>query len=400
MGIRKIGILPRLFAAIVIGALVGAFAPAWTIRALNTFSGVFGQYIKFIVPFIILGLVTPAIADTGRNAGKILLVTMGVAYASTLFAGYLAFAASSELLPRIVSGGLESGVAASNYSAYFKLPIPPVMDVVTALVVAFMFGLAIVSIKGETLYRFFSEMREAVMLTVVKTMVPVLPFFILAVIADLAASGKLKIVGSSCARIMFSAFAVTVFLLLVQYAVAGIVARRNPIKALWTQLPAYLTGFGCCSSAATIPVNLRQTKLNGVSDDTADLVIPLCANVHLAGSMSNMVFYTAGVLVLLGEPLSIAAYTEFILMISVIAVASPGIPGGVVLASASIAEAALGLSPERYSLVIAMYLALDGMGTACNLTGDGAIAIVVDRFRKVAERPESKKGKSDDGKGQ
>ena len=180
--------------------------------------------------------------------------------------------------------------------------------------------------------------------------------------------------------IMVTAFCVTTFVLLIQYVVAGAIAGCNPFKALWNMLPAYLTGWGCCSSAATLPVTLRQTRKNGVSDKITDLVIPLCSNVHLAGSMANMVVYTAGFIVLGGGTISFGNYAEFMFMLSIIAVASPGIPGGVVLASATIAETVLGFTPERYALVIATYMALDGMGTACNLTGDGAIALIVDRL--------------------
>ena len=194
-------------------------------------------------------------------------------------------------------------------------------------------------------------------------------------------SGRLALVGGGCLKIMGVALATTTVVLIVQFTIAGIVTRRNPLKALWTMLPAYLTGWGCCSSAATIPYTLAQTRKNGVSEETADLVIPLCANVHLAGSMANMVIYAAGLTVLAGGSLPFGAYTEYILMVSVTAVASPGVPGGVVLACASIAEAALGFSPERYAIMIAVYMALDGMGTACNLTGDGAIAMLVDKFR-------------------
>ena len=204
--------------------------------------------------------------------------------------------------------------------------------------------------------------------------------------ADLTASGKFAAVGGGCVKIMLMALAVTTAVLLIQYLVAGVIARRDPLRALWTMLPAYLVGWGCCSSAATLPYTLRQTKKNGVSSETADLVIPLCANVHLAGSMANMVVYAAGLLLLMGETATFGAFTEYILMISVIAVASPGVPGGVVLASAAVAEAALGFTPERYAIMIAVYMALDGMGTACNLTGDGAIALIVDRLRRGGQK--------------
>ena len=378
---KKIGILPRLFIAIALGAVIGLYAPAWAMRSLNCFRDTFGQFIKFFVPFIIIGLVTPAIADTGRTAGRTLLVTMGIAYASTLFAGYFAYGVSCGVFPLIMSGGLQDA-ATRAFPAYFSLKIPPLMDVTTALAVAFLVGLGIVASKAETLERASHELRDIVARALETVFVPLLPFYVLATMADLTGSGRLALVGGGCLKIMGVALATTTAVLVVQFTVAGIVARRNPFKALWTMLPAYLTGWGCCSSAATIPYTLAQTRKNGVSEETADLVIPLCANVHLAGSMANMVIYAAGLAVLAGDALPIGAYTEYILMVSITAVASPGVPGGVVLACASVAEAALGFSAERYAIMIAVYMALDGMGTACNLTGDGAIALLVDKFRK------------------
>ena len=380
---KKIGLLPKLFIAIAIGIAIGWLSPDWVIRSTNCFRDLFGQFIKFFVPFIIVGLVTPAIADTGKSAGKMLLMTMCIAYASTLFAGYFAYGVSCGVFPSIMSSGaLGDTAAVKTFPAFFSLKIPPLMDVTTALATSFMLGLGIIAVKGEVLVRAASELREVVTLTIAKAFVPFLPAYVLSVMADLTASGKLSAVGGGAVKIMALALATTTSVLVIQYVIAGLIARKNPFRALGTMLPAYLTGWGCCSSAATIPYTLAQTKKNGVSDETADLVIPLCSNVHLSGSMANMVVYAAGLMVLAGEALPIGSFTEYILMISVIAVASPGVPGGVVLASASVAEAALGFSPERYAIMIALYMALDGMGTAVNLTGDGAIALIVDRFRK------------------
>ena len=378
---NKFGLIGKLLLAMIIGAGVGAFAPACVIRALNSFGGTFGQFIKFVVPFIIVGLVTPAIAETGRSAGRLLLLTMGIAYASTLFAGVFALSVSSVVFPAVMGGNLGAMSGVQEFPAYFVIKIPPVMDVTTALTTAFIFGLGMEAAKAEPLRKAFNSLRDLVSITIQKAVSPLLPLYILVVVADLTASGRLLVIGGQCLKIMGLAMATTTAILLIQYLAAGIVSGRNPFKALWTMLPAYMTGWGCCSSAATIPVSLRQVRANGVSGETADLVVPLCANVHLAGSMANMVVYTAGFLVLAGQPIGWGSYAEFILMVSIVAVASPGIPGGVVLASAAIAEAALGFTPERYALVIATYMALDGMGTACNLTGDGAIALVVDRFR-------------------
>ncbi len=382
----KIGVLPKLFIALALGAAIGLFAPDWVMRTLNCFRSSFGQFIKFFVPFIIIGLVTPAIADTGRAAGRMLLATMGIAYASTLFAGYFAYGVSCGIFPAIISGGLQEA-ATRTFPAYFTLKIPPLMDVTTALAAAFLVGLGIITSKAQVLERAAHELRDIVSRALETVFVPLLPLYVLATMADLTGSGRLSLVGGGCLKIMGVALATTTAVLLVQFSLAGIVARRNPFKALWTMLPAYLTGWGCCSSAATIPYTLAQTRKNGVSAETADLVIPLCSNVHLAGSMTNMVVYAAGLAVLAGEALPFGAFTEYILMVSVTAVASPGVPGGVVLACASVAEAALGFSAERYAIMIALYMALDGMGTACNLTGDGAIAIVVDKFRSRSASP-------------
>ena len=383
----KIGIVGKLLIAMAVGAVAGCFSPDWVIRSLNSFGSTFGQFIKFFVPFIVIGLVTPAIAETGKGAGKLLLVTMGIAYVSTLCAGSFAFGIVRFAFPRILeSGALGSLASVRSFPAYFTLEIPPLMGVTTALATAFIFGLAMVATDSPYLRNTFNEIRSAVTLTIQKAFLPLLPFYILVVIADLTASGKLAVVGGGCVKIMVTAFCTTTAVLLIQYTVAGLIARRNPFKAFLNMLPAYLTGWGCCSSAATLPVTLRQTRKNGVSEKITDLVIPLCSNVHLAGSMSNMIVYTAGFIVLGGGAISLGHYIEFMFMLSIIAVASPGIPGGVVLASAAIAETALGFTPERYALVIATYMALDGMGTACNLTGDGAIALIVDRFSGAREQ--------------
>ena len=376
----KIGIVGKLFIARAIGAAIGCFAPAPVIRVLNSIGGTFGEFIKFFVPFIVLGLVTPAIAETGKGAGKLLLATKVLAYISTLFAGGLAFGVSEFAFPKILGKTMTTVGGVKDFPAYFVLGIPPLMDITTALVTAFVFGMSMVAIDMPYVRNAFNEMRNAVSLTIRSFVLPFLPVYILTVVADLAASGRLTIIGGDCLKIMTVAFFVSVAILIVQYGVAGLIAGRNPFRLICNMLPAYLTGWGCCSSAATLPVTLRQTRKNGVSAKITDLVIPLCSNVHLAGSMSNMIVYTAGFIVLSGGSLSFGQYAEFMFLLSVIAVASPGIPGGVVLASGAIAESVLGFTPERYALVIATYMALDGMGTACNLTGDGAIAVIMDRF--------------------
>ena len=378
----KIGLLGKIAIAIVLGIAAGFLLPGCCIRALNTFRDIFGQLIRFFVPLIVIGLVTPAIADTGRSAGRMLLMTMAIATISTIFAGYYSYFMSVNVLGRLIGGGTVATVAAGkDFPTYFHIGIPPLADIVTSLVLSFLVGLGIVATKAERLAALFSEFRDIVGYGIEKAVVPFLPLYVLSVVGDITACGKLASVAGPAVKIMICCICFTTILLLIQYAVAGLIAKRNPLKALWTMLPAYLTGWGCCSSAATIPVTLRQTLANGVSRETADLVIPLCSSVHLAGSMCNMVAYAAGVIFMFSETPDLLHFTPYIFMLSVVAIASPGVPGGVVLASAAIVESTLGFTPERYALIVAMYMALDGMGTACNLTGDGAIAIVVDRMR-------------------
>jgi len=315
-----------------------------------------------------------------------LLLTIGIAWVSTVLTGYFAYVVSGAVFPRILSGTLNEAAVTKAFPAYFTLTIPPIMDIFTALVTSLVIGFGTIATGSETLQKAANELRDVVMVTLKNAFVPFLPVYVLTVMADLTASGKLVAVGGSCVKIMALATLTTTAVLLIQFGIAGLVARKNPLKALWNMLPAYLTGWGCCSSAATIPYTLAQTKKNGVSDETAALVIPLCSNVHMAGSMANMVVYAAGLLVLMGQGLDFASFTEYILLISIIAVASPGVPGGIVLASQAVAESALGFTPERYAIMIAIYLALDGMGTACNLTGDCALAMIVDKFKGKKDR--------------
>ena len=383
---KKIGLLPKLFIAIAIGIVVGWISPDWVIRLTNCFRDTFGQFIKFIVPFIILGLVAPAIIDTGRSAGRMLLMTIGLAWVSTVVFGYFAYGVSVTVFPKIISGALGDTAAVKMFPAFFALQIPPVMDVVTALVTSLIIGFGAIVTGAEILAKGADELRKVVLLTLKNAFVPFLPAYILTVMADLTASGKLSAVGGSSVKIMVVACVTANAVVVIQFLVAGAIARKNPFRCLWNMVPAYLTGWGCCSSAATSPYTLAQTKRNGVSDETAELVVPLCANVHLSGSMANMVVYAVGFMVLAHEPLNLGAFTEYVLMISVVAVASPGVPGGMVLACASIAEQALGFTSDRYALMIAVYMALDGMGTAANLTGDGAIALIVDRVRRHLRR--------------
>ena len=377
----QLGLLSRIVLAIVLGVALGHFAPASAVRATNTFSSIFDQLIKFIVPLIIIGFVTPAIAETGRGAGRLLLLTVGIAYASTLISGVMGYMASTALFPGLVDvAHAAPDTAAREFPPFFKVAIPPLADVMSALVFAFICGLGIVTTGAQVLKSAAIEFRDIVKKAVSKVIVPLLPLYIFAIFLDMTAAGMAVVVIRTFAAVIAITFALTLILLLLQFAVAALVAHCNPLRKLWGMFPAYMTAMGTSSSAATIPVTLRQTIANGVRPSTANFVIPLCATVHLAGSMIKLVCFTVALLLIAGKTPALVPFLGFIALTGITMVAAPGVPGGAVMAAVGLIASFFSFSPAEQGLIIALYVSTDGFGTACNITGDGAIALIVDRI--------------------
>lgn len=387
----KLGLFGKILIAIVGGALLGLllgqpYAPChWGLTAVNAFSDIFGQILKFIVPLIILGLVTPAIAEMGGGAGKMLIATVLTAYGSTVFAGYLSYFGSAAVFPSILGDALKHLDKIEKVEPLLK--IPPIMPVMTALVLSFMLGLGIVFTQSATLRNGFNELRTIVSKTIEKVILPVLPFYIMSMIAKMGAAGHLAAFGVIALKIIGMSILLTVLLLLIQYGAAAFLARRNPLTVFWNMLPAYFTALTICSSAATIPVTMRCVRKNDVREDTTAFVVPLCATIHLAGSMVKVVSCAVAFMVLAGRPLDIGLFSTFIFMMAITAVAAPGVAGGVITSSQGLLLSVLLFSPEEVGLLTTVYLAMDGLGTACNVTGDGAIALAIDRFFGQRTRP-------------
>ena len=387
----RFGLLSRVVLAIVLGIVLGLFVPAPFVRGVNTVTALIGQFIKFLVPLIIVGLVAPAIADTGRGAGKLLLATVAIAYGSTLFAGFLGYFVSVAAFPSLVSTGAGQAVddAAREFQPYVQLSIPPLMDVMSALVFSFMAGLGMVFSECDTLKRVFSDFRVIVVRTISGVLVPLLPLFIFGIFLDMTAAGKAGRVLVDFAAIIAVFSALTLVVIVIQYCVAGVVAGKNPFKAMWKMLPAYMTALGTSSSAATIPVTREQTLANGVSREIADFTIPLCATVHLAGSTVKIVSCSVALLLVAGRgaEINLATFAGFIAMVGIVMIAAPGVPGGAVMAAIGLLESMLGFDHAQIALMIALYLSTDSIGTACNIAGDGAIAIVVDKMFGSSRKP-------------
>ncbi len=380
------GLFVRILIAIVFGVVLGLVLPDFGVRMLKTFNVLFAQILKFIVPLLILGLVIPAIADVGRGAGKMLLAVMALSYGSTVAAGFFAYGAGSLLLPHYLQAGVfEATGNGREFLPFFELKIPPVCDVLTALAISFMVGIGIVFTGADSLKRVVGEFGSIVKLTILRVVIPGLPIYILTMISEMTASGKLAATAGVMFKVIGTGWGLTIVFLVLLYIAAGVVAARNPFVCLWRMLPAYLTGLSIASSSAVIPVTLDCCEKNGISKNVRDFVVPLCANVHMAGSAIKLLTSTYAISILYGFDLPLSAVANFVCMMAVAAVAAPGVMGGVLMASVGLVESILGFTQEQTALMMTIYLALDGYGPAANVTGDGAVALALDRFFGKAE---------------
>ena len=378
----KLSLFVKVLIAIVTGALLGLIAPEVLVRIFKTFNVLFAQLLKFIVPLLVLGLVTPAIANVGRGAGKMLLFVIGIAYLSTICAGFFSHLCASNLFPFYLTEGELSAeaISAKEFAPYFDLKIPPVCDIMTALVLSFMLGVGIIFTNSIKLKGAFDEFGAIIKLTIEKAIIPFLPFYIFTMICEMSARGVISVVLGTGAKVILTGVVLSIIWLVIQYCIAGAVAGKNPFKCLWNMVPAYLTAFSICSSSAVIPVTSSCAKKNGLDDSIVDFTIPLCSTVHMCGSTIKLAVSSIAVAYIFGEPLPFIVYLHFVLMQGIAAVAAPGVMGGVLMASVGLLESIMGFSPEQTALVMTLYLALDGYGPACNVTGDGAIALVVNKI--------------------
>ena len=381
---KKLGLLPRLIVGLIAGIIVGKIGFIPLLRIMLTFNGLFGNFLQFVIPLIILGFVAPGIGDLGKKAGKLLAVTTVLAYGSTIVSGSLAFFTNSILLKKILPAGAAlaegSHPEAGLLSGYLTVDMPPIMGVMTALLMAFTLGIGIAIVEGTTIKNFMNEVQTIVEKIITNIIIPFLPLYIAGIFANMTYAGEIIRIMSVFAKVFGIIIVLHFVILLIQYTIAGTLAGANPILLIRKMLPAYFTAIGTQSSAATIPVTLNQTKENGVNEGIADFTIPLCATIHLSGSTITLVSCSMAVMMLNGMSVTFSGMFGFILMLGVTMVAAPGVPGGAVMAALGLLESMLGFSPELTSLMIALYLTQDSFGTACNVTGDGAIAIIVNKF--------------------
>ena len=377
-------LLIRILIAIALGIAAGFVLPEWAARLFATFNSIFSSFLNFVIPLLIVAFIAPAIADIGRRAGAMLGVTVAIAYAMTFGSGMLAYFTAELTFPSLIGETTAAPETISGMAPkpFFTLAIEPLMTVTSSLVLAFVLGVgcAVLSSSAEKLKEVINDFRNVINLIIGRIIVPLLPLYIFGIFLSMTMEGAVAPVLMTFVKIIAVIFALHVAVLVIQYLIAAMFSGYNPFKALWTMLPAYMTALGTQSSAATIPVTLERTIKMGVSRDVAGFVIPLCATIHMSGSTLKIVSCAVALMIVRDLPFDAMMFAGFIAMLGVTIVAAPGVPGGAIMASLGLLSGMLGFSEADNALMIALYIAMDSFGTACNITGDGAIAQIVDRF--------------------
>ncbi|MDO5049630.1 MAG: dicarboxylate/amino acid:cation symporter [Actinomycetaceae bacterium] len=396
MNVKKVPLFAWILLAIVLAVIAGQFFPVPLARVFFTFNSIFGTFLGFVIPLIIIGLVTPAIAELGSGSGKWIAITAGVAYLSTMIAGFSTWGVSQLVLPSFLTGSMVeelSGDSTLNLTSYvsftnsssgdgMEIVVEPLMGVMTALVLAFILGLGLTLVKGNIVKRGFEEFRVIIVAMIEKILIPFLPLHIFGIFLNLTMSGDVGRVLGTFLVVVILTFSMTIIYLLFEFTVAGAIAGKNPLKALWNMKEAYFTALGTSSSAATIPVTLQCAEKNGVSQAVRSFTIPLGATIHLSGSTIKIVGFSLAIMFLSGADTALGVYAPFIFMLGIMMIAAPGVPGGAIAAAAGLLASMLGFNEAEVGLMFATYIALDSFGTAANVTGDGAIAMIIDKVTR------------------
>jgi len=388
----KLGLVPKLIIAIVLGILIGMYMPLWFCRAVVTASSLFGTFLKFVIPLLILAFVSMGIADLTQGAGKLLLITVAIAYCSTLIGGTASFLVSSNLFPSFMNADALAKIQATaenSVPAYFSLSIPPILDTLSAVVLAFILGLCLSNMKGKTigmtLYNGLKDFNGIVDAVLNHVIVPLLPLFICGTFVDMTRSGKTFTILGILWKVFLTVIIMHIIFIVLQFLLAGVISGKNPFTLIKNQIPGYTTALGTQSSAATIPVNLQCAEADGVCEEIRNFVVPLCANIHMCGSMITITACATAVCLMNQLPISLGTVIPFIMTLGIAMVASPGAPGGSIMTALPFLYMIFGAEAGDpngpiCAIMVALYITQDSFGTACNVSGDNAIGVIVNKI--------------------
>ena len=369
---------------------IGQFLPEEICRIVVTLSGLFSSFLKFVIPLMILAYVTMGIADLSQGAGKLLLITVALAYGSTLIAGTASFLVSINLFPSFMSADALDQIAATadaSLSPYFSISLQAILDTLSAVALAFILGLCLSSMRGKqignSLYNGMAEFSKIIDKVLHTVIIPLLPLYICGTFVDMTKSGKTFAILSILWKVFLVVIVMHLICILIQFVIAGAVSKKNPFELIKNQVPGYTTALGTQSSAATIPVNLECAKNDGVCEQIRNFVVPLCANIHMAGSMITITACATAVCLMNQLPISLGTVIPFIMTLGVAMVASPGAPGGSIMTALPFLYMIFGAEAGDpngpiCAIMVALYITQDSFGTACNVSGDNAIGVIVD----------------------
>lgn len=375
----EFGLILQLLLGIAAGVAVGLTAGTGVMEVVVSLKYVLGQFIFYTVPLVIIAFIAPAIVRLGQNASSMLFTGVSFAYLSAAGAATMAAVAGYMIIPHL-SIATEVDALHELPEVLFQLNIPPVMSVMTALITALLFGLATVWTKAQTFERIFNDFEKIMMHVVTRVVIPILPFFIATTFAGLAYEGTLTKQLPVFLKVVLIVIAGHIIWLTILYTIAGIISKRNPLEVLRHYPPAYLTAVGTMSSAATLPVSLECASRSKVlSHSVVEFMIPLGATVHLCGSVLTETFFAMTIsMMLYGTLPSVGTMALFIALFGIFAIGAPGVPGGTVMASLGIVVGVLQFDPAGVALLLAIFALQDSFGTACNVTGDGALALMLE----------------------
>lgn len=377
----------KLLVGIVIGVIIGcilggywfggALASEGVMQVIVSIKNILNQFIMFCVPLIIIGFIAPSITKLGENASKLLILALVLAYVSSLLAALLSMTAGYVLIPKlpIVAQTEEVGLP----DDIFALAIPQIMPVMSALVISLVAGLAATWTKAKTVIKLLDEFQQMVLVIVTKIIIPILPIYIALVFCGLGYNGTITQQLPAFLGIIAIVLVGHFIWMAVLYGVAGIYSKKDPKEVFKHYGPAYITAVGTMSSAATLSVALDCAhKSKVLRSDMVDFGIPLFANIHLCGSVLTEVFFCMAINVMLtGSLPSVGTMILFCVLLGIFAVGAPGVPGGTVMASLGIVVSVLGFGAEGTALILAIFALQDSFGTACNVTGDGALTLIL-----------------------
>ena len=374
------GLILKIFAGIVVGILLGLFSPMELIKVMSSIGFVLGQYIRFVIPLLIIAFVAKGVAEFGQKAGKALLLGLILAYVSTICAELLGFSVATVFFPHlgIVPGSV---VSAIKITPYLRIEIPAAISIMGALVFAIILGLGITRIESPTITGFIQEFNSIIGDLIRHGLIPVFPYFVCTVFMEITAKGQLIPTIKAFFLVLLLIIPTQWVWLAVLYTIAGLYTRKNAFFVLKSMLPAYFTAMGTMSSAATLPVALECAgKVPFLRKESVNFCIPLFNIAHLPGAAAAITMSAMVVTILTkGQMPSLETFLPFIILLGFIEVAAVGVPGGSVTAALGILESVLGLDQSGLGLMVALFMIQDSFGTATNVTGDAALTMIVDK---------------------